>query len=354
MEEDKKHLITTIIPTYRRPNFLKRAILSVVNQTYPYFKICVYDNASGDKTAEVVKELAQKDSRIHYFSHAQNISVKNFNFGLSRVDTSYFSLLSDDDVLLPDFYKKALEGFKKYPEAMFSATQTIIVNEKDRKIKSVSFDSCDKEFYKPPEGLVKMSEGILGTWTGILFRKEAIESVGLLDEEVEGPIDTDFLLRIISIFPFIVLKIPGAIFSVNEFSSCSTASEVDFLKGYKRILEKIRDNERILSSTREIVYKNLKEGIGNTIWRGGLKDITKRKFSQSKQSAESLKNDFQQNVKSDILHCGTRLCEFSSIFYYFFATLNKIRKLINVKKRTREKNFQKLYGVYLKYLERIP
>ena len=39
-------LITTVIPTYRRPHMLQRAIRSVLDQTYPHFKICVYDNAS--------------------------------------------------------------------------------------------------------------------------------------------------------------------------------------------------------------------------------------------------------------------------------------------------------------------
>ena len=62
-------LITTIIPTYRRSEKLKRAIQSVLAQTYPHFQICVYDNASGDETADVVAALAKEDSRVQYFCH---------------------------------------------------------------------------------------------------------------------------------------------------------------------------------------------------------------------------------------------------------------------------------------------
>ena len=66
-------LITTIIPTYRRPKYLKKAIESILSQTYPHFQIWVCDNASGDETAEVVAEFSKKDPRVHYFCHEKNI-----------------------------------------------------------------------------------------------------------------------------------------------------------------------------------------------------------------------------------------------------------------------------------------
>ena len=53
-------LITTVIPTYRRPALLAQAIRSVLTQTYPHFLVCVYDNASADETADVgVDEATQ-------------------------------------------------------------------------------------------------------------------------------------------------------------------------------------------------------------------------------------------------------------------------------------------------------
>ena len=191
MIEENKPLITTIIPTYQRPKLLKRAILSVLNQTYPNFQVCVYDNASGDETGEVVKELAKKDSRVKYYCHSQNIGpVKNFNFGLSRVDTPYFSFLSDDDILLPNFYEDAFRGFEKYPEAGFIATQTLIAS--DKKILDISCRDYKEMLYQPPKSLLKMTALGLITWTGILFKKEVRDKIGLLDEQVGGPSDVDF------------------------------------------------------------------------------------------------------------------------------------------------------------------
>ena len=110
-------MITTIIPTFQRPLLLKKAIESILAQTYPHFKICIYDNASGDETEAVVKRFMEQDSRIFYHCHLENIGMMaNYEFALAKIDTPFFSLLSDDDFLLPEFYALTLQRcyfFKK-------------------------------------------------------------------------------------------------------------------------------------------------------------------------------------------------------------------------------------------------
>lgn len=110
-----KPLITTIIPTFRRTLQLKRAIQSALNQTFPHIQVCIYDDASEDSTADIVTELAKSDPRVKYHCHTKNIgSLENFQYGLSQVNTPYFSFLSDDDYLLSEFYETALDTFKKH------------------------------------------------------------------------------------------------------------------------------------------------------------------------------------------------------------------------------------------------
>lgn len=52
---------TVIILTYKRPQLLKRAVRSALNQTYQSFQMRVYDNMSGDETESIVRELARED-----------------------------------------------------------------------------------------------------------------------------------------------------------------------------------------------------------------------------------------------------------------------------------------------------
>lgn len=126
-------LITCVIPTYRRPRMLARAIKSVLNQSFSRLQVIVTDNASGDKTGEVVRRIQANDRRVIYHCQPRNMGMHaNFAYGMSRVDTPFFSLLSDDDVLLPEFYETAYSEFQKYPQAILVATQVPCVTEKGR------------------------------------------------------------------------------------------------------------------------------------------------------------------------------------------------------------------------------
>ena len=107
--------VTALIPTYKRPKLLRRAILSVLNQTHSNLQISVFDNASGDTTEKMVSQLKKNDTRIFYHCHSTNIgALQNFKYAFESVNTPYFSVLSDDDVLAPDFYTNAIEILKSH------------------------------------------------------------------------------------------------------------------------------------------------------------------------------------------------------------------------------------------------
>jgi glycosyltransferase involved in cell wall biosynthesis len=92
----------------------------VLDQSYPHFKICVYDNASNDRTADVVKTIASQDSRVQYHCNPKNIGAQdNFILGLSRADTPLVHLISDDDFLLPGFFAHAVSALERNPGAAF-------------------------------------------------------------------------------------------------------------------------------------------------------------------------------------------------------------------------------------------
>src|SRR5579863_2991538 len=107
--------ITTIITTRQRPALLKRAINSVLNQTYSNFEVCIYDNASNDETEKIVRAFAERDSRVKYHCHSSNIGLmSNYKYAFGQLRSPLFSLLSDDDFLLPCFYETALKGFEQF------------------------------------------------------------------------------------------------------------------------------------------------------------------------------------------------------------------------------------------------
>ena len=105
--------ITTIIPTRNRVSFLEKTIISILNQSDDYInKIIICDNASEDSTEELVNKFQNKYKNIKYFKHKTNIGLyQNFSFGISKVKTKYFNLISDDDQLARGYLHYCLNIF---------------------------------------------------------------------------------------------------------------------------------------------------------------------------------------------------------------------------------------------------
>jgi glycosyltransferase involved in cell wall biosynthesis len=208
--------ITTLIPTYRRPRLLARAIKSALNQTYPHLQVCVYDNASGDDTRETVQRLSEADQRVKYICRPTNIGLQqNFIQAMERVNTPFFSFLSDDDMLLPEFYETALAGFDKHPEAMMSATVTLRIDQAGEIVRAPLL-KWRQGLYLPPEGFLAMLDDVHPDWTSVLFRQDVVDKVGVLDEETGAPSDFDYMLRVAAKFPMVVSNRPGAFFSLHS------------------------------------------------------------------------------------------------------------------------------------------
>jgi len=203
--------ITTVIPTYRRPSLVRRAVLSVLGQTYPDLVVHVYDNASGDETANVVNELARQDPRVKYHCHRENLGAhENFNFGMSHVDTPFFSLLSDDDALLPRFYESAMAAFERYGEAGIFAGVTLRSDFAGH-VLDVPMARWAEGLYRPPTGLMEILRKEHPDWTGVVFRKDVCQTVGLLDSETGVASDYDFELRATARFALVVSAQPCAV-----------------------------------------------------------------------------------------------------------------------------------------------
>ena len=100
---NKYPLVSVLIPTYNRKELLKRAINSVLNQTYKNIEIYVTDNASTDGTFEVMQELLKNDKRIIMMEgyNARNIHANDFDDEIDFVcmDVSFISSRTILDVL---------------------------------------------------------------------------------------------------------------------------------------------------------------------------------------------------------------------------------------------------------------
>lgn len=65
-------LVTIYMQVYNTKKFLRRAIDSVLNQTYHNIEFILVDNGCTDGCSEIIKEYAEKDSRVIYIHYEEN------------------------------------------------------------------------------------------------------------------------------------------------------------------------------------------------------------------------------------------------------------------------------------------
>ena len=102
--------LTIGMPVYNGELFIKRAIESILAQTFTDFELIISDNTSTDSTQEICQSFSKKDNRIRIFKQEKNIGVhRNFYFLLSQARGEYFAWAAVDDYLDKDFMEKNLK-----------------------------------------------------------------------------------------------------------------------------------------------------------------------------------------------------------------------------------------------------
>lgn len=102
--------ISVIMPCYNMEKFIASSIQSVCNQTYTDWELLIVDDASTDKTAEIVQRFQEADSRIHFAAKSMHTGIaatRNQAIGMAK--GQYLAFLDADDVWHPDKLEKQLE-----------------------------------------------------------------------------------------------------------------------------------------------------------------------------------------------------------------------------------------------------
>ncbi|MEX9823100.1 glycosyltransferase [Raoultella planticola] len=91
-------LVTVYIPTFNRLSLLKRALDSVLNQTYNNLEIIVVDDNSSDGTQEFLKQISEIDTRVTYILKEKNSGAcVSRNLAIDKATGLFITGLDDDD-----------------------------------------------------------------------------------------------------------------------------------------------------------------------------------------------------------------------------------------------------------------
>lgn len=109
-------LISIIIPSFNREDFLVRAIRSVQAQTHSNTEIIVVDDGSNDGSVSIATHIAQQDPRVKVVSTLRNFGCYYArNVGVMHATGSFIGICDSDDILAPDRLERQVAKLQSDP-----------------------------------------------------------------------------------------------------------------------------------------------------------------------------------------------------------------------------------------------
>lgn len=108
----KKGLVSIITPVYNGEKYISETIDSVLQQTYLDWEMIVVDDGSKDNSATIVRQYAEKESRITLLQQPNGGSASARNNGIRHANGQYIALLDSDDLWDQDFLRSQLNLMK--------------------------------------------------------------------------------------------------------------------------------------------------------------------------------------------------------------------------------------------------
>ncbi len=184
-------LLSVVMPTYNTsPKFLKKAIDSVINQSYGNWELCIADDDSTDEdTLHLLREYREKyDNIFVYFrSHNGHIS-KATNTALGLAKGEFVAFLDHDDMLAPHALAEVVKVLNANKDLKLIYSDEDKIDEEENR-----YDPHFKSGWNPD---MFFSQNYISHLT--VLKKEVLDRIKGLRVGYEGAQDYDLLLRSLS------------------------------------------------------------------------------------------------------------------------------------------------------------
>ena len=182
-------VISVILPTYNRREFLPGAITSVLGQTFTDWELIVVDDGSQDDSAAVVAPF-RTDPRVRYVAQAQQGRSAARNRGIELAQGQWIGFLDSDDRYLPNALQDHLNTTARQPDLAMSLGGYAYIDERDQPVGE------RRPWDENNLGLAAWLFNCLAMPGSVLIARSWMARIGGFDRECEIAEDWDLFLRL--------------------------------------------------------------------------------------------------------------------------------------------------------------
>lgn len=178
---------SVIIPSYNRYKILKRAIDSVLSQSFKDYELIVVDDGSTDETRKIPSEY---HNLFKYISQANSGVSSARNLGIANSDSPFFAFLDSDDIWLPKKLEEQYCYIKENPNILIHQTDEIWIRNNRR------INPKNKHLKKGGDIFISSLDLCMISPSSVVIKRDLFEKYGLFDENLPVCEDYDLWLRI--------------------------------------------------------------------------------------------------------------------------------------------------------------
>lgn len=251
--------ISIITPSYNQGIYIQHTIESVLNQNYPDLEYWVIDGGSTDQTLDILRSYGQKIQWISEKDHGQSHAI---NKGFHRSTGQIIAFLNSDDIYEPGALLAVGNFFNAHPDAFWVAGKCHFIDQNGRRIrKLVSMYKNYWLLWKSYTILMIMNYA----WQQSSFwRREIIDKIGYIDEDLKYAMDYDYELRIGKEYKLWVLNQYLASFRIHSSSKAGSSANAQFDADLK-IMKKYASSPLLVKMHK--LHNNITVGIYRRLMR---------------------------------------------------------------------------------------
>ncbi len=188
--EDGRIALSICIPTFKRREFLRQALESIVTQAEGPTEVVISGCDSGDGTREMAEAYARRYPCVHYFDEGPNRGAdRGFLRCVERARGRYVWIFSDDDVMMPGAIERVLREILSEPGVdVFHIGNLFLGSGKKHMIGLTEFGYYGRDaIYSSAEGFLSEERlAYSGYLSAIVMRKRVWDSHARAAESVIG------------------------------------------------------------------------------------------------------------------------------------------------------------------------
>ena len=220
-------LVTVYMPTHNRCQLLKRAVESVLKQSYPAIELIIVDDASTDNTRAYLTDLAIKHDNVQFFTQQRaKGACAARNIAINAAKGELITGLDDDDEFQPERIKHLVENY----DENYAFTCTGFLWHYGNKARAV--DNTDK--------VITLAEQLSYNYATnqVLVATERLRKIGGFDESFVACQDYDTWTRLIKQFGY-AKRVAGATYIIHRGDDIERlTTPTNWLNGHDQYLTK--------------------------------------------------------------------------------------------------------------------